>query len=126
MASESGRILWDTEANSFRDLALIDDFLYLVSNDDHVYAVDTVSGEIRWQQDALEFRNLTAPAVYQGKIIVGDSEGYLHVLDNETGKLLGRVHINGSPVIFVSSINDGLVALTENGTLAAFTVSSEQ
>jgi outer membrane protein assembly factor BamB len=40
-----------------------------------------------WTQSDLLHRNLTAPALYNGYIVTGDSEGYMHWINVEDGVL---------------------------------------
>ena len=63
-----------------------------------MHALDRASGASRWKQDKLLRRKLTAPVVVDGKIVVGDSLGYLHVLSKDDGALVGRLAVDGGAV----------------------------
>ncbi len=65
-------------------------------------------------------RKLTAPAVYQGYVVVGDIEGYVHWLSTTDGRQLGRVQVAGEgidakPVV----VGDTVYVYAKDGTLAA-------
>ena len=56
------------------------------------------SGQLLWSNDQLEYRELNAPLVFSDYVAVADAEGYLHLLDTETGAFVGRTKVDGSGV----------------------------
>jgi len=73
-------------------------------------------GTTLWKQDTLLYRNLTVPVFWHDYIIVGDKEGYLHILSVKEGKLVGREKIGGDGIV-VSPIvvDDVLYVSTSDG-----------
>ncbi len=49
-----------------------------VDQNDRLLALTTDGGVTLWTQSDLLHRLLTAPALYNGNLVVGDSEGYMH------------------------------------------------
>ncbi len=94
----SGRILWKRQYSSYRQLAISGNTLFLTNISGHVYAIDRINGLERWSNLTLTNRGVTGPAAVGNYVVVGDFEGYLHWLDQETGEIVARHHVDGSGI----------------------------
>ena len=76
-----------------------------------------------WRLEDLYGRSVTAPAFADGRIVLGDAEGYVHFIDASSGRLVGRTHIDGSG-ISVRPLTDGkrVYALANDGSLEALDI----
>jgi outer membrane protein assembly factor BamB len=115
---QSGNTLWTRDISSSSGLAIDDKSVYLVDDQDNVHALDRENGASRWKQDKLLRRRLIAPVVVGGKVVVGDSLGFLHVLAKDDGAMLGRLALDGGAVTAMVPFNGGLLVQTAGGTLA--------
>jgi outer membrane protein assembly factor BamB len=61
-----------------------------------VQALDRGNGQPVWKQEALAYRGLTAPLPRGEAVVVGDFEGYVHILARESGRFLARVETDGA------------------------------
>lgn len=118
MDMRSSQILWKRDLGSVNDIIVANDILYLVDQNDRVLAVRKNDGVTLWTQDALLHRNLTAPAIYDGYLVVGDGEGYLHWLDSQDGQFVAQNKVDSSglrsrPVI----ASDKLLIQAKDGTV---------
>lgn len=95
---ETGRIRWTHEASSFQGLAEGFGNLYLSDDQSILSAIDQRSGSIIWSQKDLKRRQLSAPTTWSSYVLVGDYEGYLHVVSQLDGQLLGRKKIDSSGI----------------------------
>ncbi len=86
----SAEMVWENEISTNKDMDADQRNLYLIASEDVVYAIDQKTGKTVWEQDRLMNRSLTSPAVMGDFVIVGDKQGYLHVLDAMTGEIVGR------------------------------------
>jgi outer membrane protein assembly factor BamB len=93
--ARNAQIIWENEISTNKDMDAGQKYLYAVGEEDIVYAIDRSTGETVWEQDGLAYRKLSAPAIIGSYILVGDGEGYLHLLNSETGELEGRQKISG-------------------------------
>jgi len=91
----TARMMWENEISTNKDMDVDEKHLYVVAESDIVYAIDRNSGVTVWEQDKFANRKLTPPAVLDDYIIVGDSEGYIHVLNSATGEIEGREKAGG-------------------------------
>ncbi|KXS38527.1 MAG: Pyrrolo-quinoline quinone [Halomonadaceae bacterium T82-2] len=126
LQATTGKILWEHDASSYLSPLLIGDFLFTVNEDSHVLALDARSGRVMWESDALEGRSLTAPAFIDGRLAVGDYAGYVHLLDAESGKLVGRTELGDG--ISLTPLSDGkqLYVMDNDGDLAAYRLQDGQ
>ena len=78
---------------------------------------DRVSGVERdWFTDTLLHRGVTAPLAAGRSIVVGDAQGFVHLLSRENGSLLNRLSTDGSPIIGGPLLaGNTLIAVTRNG-----------
>lgn len=118
----SGQIMWKRELGSVNDFVIDGDRIYLVDQSDRVLALSTEGGVTQWTQSELLHRNLTTPALYNGYIVVGDSEGYVHWLDTSNGSFVAQQKLDSSgfqtePV----TAGDKLLIQAKDGTLYALT-----
>jgi len=123
MEAQSGETLWERDISSYLSPLLVGETLYVIDDASHVLALDALSGQIKWRSNALEGRQLTAPAFADGKLVLGDFEGYLHLLDATDGRLAGREHIDSSG-ISLRPLTDGrrIHALANDGRLEALEI----
>jgi outer membrane protein assembly factor BamB len=93
-----GKTQWETELSSYFGPALGLGNLYVTRDDDHVQAYDQVNGASVWSQSALQGRFLNQPVEYENYIVVADFEGYVHVLAQVDGEMLGRLSVRPKPL----------------------------
>jgi outer membrane protein assembly factor BamB len=85
--------------------------------------LDRDNGKEIWKQDDLHFRELTTPVLYRDTLVVGDFEGYLHWLSQETGDLLDRLKISDERILAKPLVVDSvLYAYASDGTLIALSI----
>ena len=83
----------------------------------NVHALDKGSGASVWKQDKLAYRRLSAPLIVGGFVVVGDGQGYLHVLKSDDGSFVGRLATDGSAVLAMVKTPGGLVVQTDKGSV---------
>lgn len=97
--------------------------LFLSDASSDVWRLDMRNGSDMWKQDELHQRQLTPPILIKDKLVVGDYEGYVHVLSQEDGSLLAREQIDDTPIQAPPVVFDDVVYVyTSGGSLAALTV----
>jgi len=93
LARDSGQVRWESTISSYTGLALDGDALYATDTQGVVWRLGTYSGVSAWQQPCLYGRLLSPPAVFQGNVLVGDEDGYLHLLSADSGQFIGRTKL---------------------------------
>jgi outer membrane protein assembly factor BamB len=124
MDRSSGRPQWAFKASS--DGGLSEGFgnVYFTADDGSIFAVNRDSGSLTWQQTLLANRQLSSPTAFSNYVIVGDFEGYLHVLSQVDGQMVARTKL-GSDGIRARIISDGrlIYVFGNKGHLTAYRIS---
>lgn len=120
----TGRNLWFQDGSSHYSPAYSNGKLFVTEAKNHtVKAFKAGSGQLLWSNDQLEYRELNAPLVFSDYVAVADAEGYLHLLDTETGAFVGRTKVDGSGVSApLLVIDETLLIQSNNGSISAFKI----
>jgi len=122
VARETGRILWARDISAYTGMDLDDEgSLFLNDEDSQLWGLDKRNGATLWVQDKLRARHVTAPVNINDYIVVGDFEGYVHILSTTDGRLVGRQRYDNEGYI-TPAIVDGetVYILDREGELTAF------
>ena len=69
----------------------------------------------------MTWRDVGEPLAVGAWVVMGDSQGYLHVLDQAGGKEVSRVRVDSSAIGAAPIVASGLLIVqTRGGTLAAY------
>ncbi|MBI1398426.1 MAG: outer membrane protein assembly factor BamB [Betaproteobacteria bacterium] len=119
-----GTLVWARTASSSGGLAATRTAFFFADDKGSVFAVDRESGGSLWKQDALAYRDLGAPGIVDRYVVVGDFEGYLHMLDIDDGHLAGRMSTDGDPITAAPiQVGKGnFIVQTREGHLYAITL----
>lgn len=116
----TGRILWKRQYSSYRKVSIAGNNVFLTDVNDHIYAIDRNNGLERWGQLALSNRSVTGPVVEGNYIVVGDFQGYLHWLDQESGEIVARHYVEGSGIHTTPTVSKNVIySQTRDGQLQA-------
>ena len=99
------------------------DVLYVADADGEVVALKARTGAEIWRQKVLLHRGLSAPAVMDDAIVVGDFQGYVHWLDKATGALAarassGKARVSATPLV----VGNMVLVINDRGQISAFRV----
>ena len=105
----TGEFLWIKKMSVIRNMTLDDGQLYITDVLSHIWAVDVMTGATVWKQGAFTARKLTTASVMDDYLLLGDYQGYLHVLAKADGHLVARHQVEESgidisPLIFDNKI----------------------
>ena len=110
--------------------AIVNGTVYVGSLDEHLYALDLASGQVKWtyQSDAANGTKVgpirASPSVRDGLVYVGDADGMFHCVEAATGKkrwtfdtgaeIASSASFAGDTVLFGSS-DENLYCLSKEG-----------
>lgn len=117
-----GQIVWAVPLSAGAGIALREDSLIVIDDKDAVHRLDKQSGQIMWSNDTMPGRRLSPPAFTPaGDIVVGDVEGYVHVMDFATGELIGRIRLTDEPIkARPVTRDDAVIVQATDGLVAAY------
>ena len=82
-------IIWTRKISSFNNLAFDGFDIFLTHKTDSLYSLDSKNGETNWRNADLQYRRISNPVMVGDFISVGDFDGYIHLLNIETGEVGG-------------------------------------
>ncbi|MEP7156647.1 MAG: outer membrane protein assembly factor BamB [Betaproteobacteria bacterium] len=118
----NGNVLWSREISSADGVAIDAKYLYVADVAGNVFALDKSNGATVWKLEKLQLRDPGTPIVINGKILVGDKDGLIHVLSTENGDMIGRVTTDGSRIVTLWPNGDVAIAQTDKGGVFAIAV----
>jgi len=119
----TGRVLWKRQYSSYRQLSIDGNSIYLTSTKGHVYAIDRNNGLEKWSNLLLTNRGVTGPAVVGDYVVVGDFEGYLHWIAQESGELVARHQVDSSGIHATPTVSNNIVfSQSRDGDLQAIKI----
>ncbi len=120
LSRETGQIIWTRDLSSYRGLTVDANAVYVSSADGDVVRLDRHTGAEQWRLKTLERRQLSAPVIYGGRVVVADLSGIVHWLDAANGVELAR-HAVGKKRISTPMVvaGDLLLVFADDGELSA-------
>lgn len=121
---QGGTQIWSREVSSVAGITMDDRRVFIPDEQGVVHAFDRGTGASVWRQDKLKYRNLSAPVALPMGLVVGDAEGFLHVLDRDNGEFISRMNVGGGGVMSIlPALGPNTVLLqTAGGSLMAVTL----
>lgn len=123
LRASDGSLLWERDIPSHVDLAEGYSQIYVVDDDDVVHAIDRRTAEEVWSQRGLFRRDLSGPIAFSNYLVLGDADGWLHVLAQSDGRFLGRIKADGKGIRSRPLVSGDLFyVLGNSGKLRAYSV----
>ncbi len=123
MAGASRSSSWKKEISGYSSLAFDYSDVFVTDDKGHVHALSQASGNERWENHDLSYRGVTAPAVLDSYVLVGDMDGYLYWLESATGKIVSMDRMDSDGLYIPPVIYNGIAYLqTRNGEVFALTL----
>lgn len=129
---QRGQFLWTRDFSTYTGVTLDSKVLYSTDDRSHIWALDRYNGATLWKQEKLQARNVTRPVLVGDYVVVGDFDGYLHVMSRFDGHFVARIAVGGHDEenigengILIPPVIDGdnILVKTRNGMLHAYTIS---
>lgn len=121
--TSNGNAIWARDFSSSVGMDRDARFAMITDDRDAVHALDAYSGASVWKQDALARRHVSRPLIVGDHVVVGDLEGYVHLLNRETGAFAARDRA-GSEAIAADPVplGRGFVVQDLDGDITAYEV----
>ena len=126
-----GQVIWKAAVPFDHATALTGhgEWVFGCADDGSAFCIDADGGEIIWRYQTDEglldmsphtrgsSAAFAAPVVYDGRLVVSGVDGFLHLLDIETGRSLGQVAMGAPVTAAPTPLGDKLAVATWDGTL---------
>ena len=123
--------LWNLPIGGFETPTLSGKTIFINSNMGLLTAIDIVTGKVRWTKKYPNYINVDSffaekeiafykgPTLINSKILFGDNDGKIHIVDPNNGSDLGSILVGKLAIPPIPS-NRKVFFLTENGKLLAY------
>jgi len=116
------RSVWQAEASSFYSPLLIKGLMVLVESGSNMKSYSTKTLQESWNSNEFLNRQLSNPIAFDGSIMIGDFEGYIHIIDPLNGKPIGRKKISKKPIKMIISRSKNFYAVDESFNLFSLSI----
>ena len=107
------RSVWSYETSSFYSPIVSRGMLTIVEANSGLRSFALKTLQESWTNEDYINRDLSNAVSYKGSLVVGDFEGYIHVIDTLNGKTIGRKKISRKPIKSILSRSDSLYIIDE-------------
>ena len=116
-----GGVQWTQRANGVDGVHGDAANVFGTESDGRVVSWRRDSGQRAWATEALLHRGVGTPLALGRSVVVGDSFGFVHMLNREDGTLLNRLATDGSAIAAAPvAAGNSLVVVTRNGGVYGF------
>ena len=116
---DQGRTLWRNPTSSTKNLIHTKNITYVIDTSDIIKSYDGINGNILWILEDLKLRQLSSPKKFKNYLISGDYEGYLHLINLNTGSIEGRIRPSSQAVKEIFVHKDIFFSLDNSGRISA-------
>ncbi|MDX1458083.1 MAG: outer membrane protein assembly factor BamB [Marinobacter sp.] len=117
----TGQEIWSRATSSLQSPAIAAGNIYVAQSNGHVVAYEGSNRREIWTQDKLAWRQLTQPVVLGDYLVVGDFEGYIHVMSLEDGQLMGQLEFDDEGLwVPMQVVQDKFLVYGNSGKLSLF------
>jgi outer membrane protein assembly factor BamB len=122
--TQSGTTVWARDMSSIAGMDADHRGAYITDDKNALIALDKSNGASLWKQDKLAGRGVSAPLAFGRFLVVGDYQGYVHLLSREDGSFAARIATDGSAIGAPPIALDASTVLvqTRNGGVFAIAV----
>lgn len=122
LAVKDGQVYWRYPVSTFQNIESDGLSIFVSAEDGSVQAISAISGQLRWKNEDLRYRDLSAPALFADYLAIGDRFGVVHLLDTTNGQIIGRRALADSAVVALVATRRTLYAQLANGQLFALAI----
>lgn len=121
---QSGQEIWSRKASSLQSPMIGGGNIFVAGANGDITAYRGSDRREIWTQDKLSWRQPTQPIVYDDYLLVGDFEGYIHMLSLEDGSLQGQMEFDsdGLRVPFQRLQNGNLLVYGNSGKMSVLKI----
>ena len=92
------RPVWNSKASSFHSPVIGQGMIMVIQDDGSIISFSSTNLAPSWVSEEYKIRDLSNGEIFENYMLVGDFEGYLHLLNPMTGRTVGRKKVSGNPI----------------------------
>ena len=92
------RPVWNSKASSFHSPVIGQGMIMVIQDDGSIISFSSSNLAPSWVSEEYKIRDLSNGEIFENYMLVGDLEGYLHLINPMTGKTVGRKKVSSNPI----------------------------
>ena len=113
------RPVWNEDASSFYSPIAVNNMIMVIQDDSSIISFSLNNLSKSWTSEEYLRRDLSNGAVYKNLLLVGDLEGYVHVINPLTGITVGRKKVTGKPIMSIVTFRDLAYVVDQDSNIVA-------
>ena len=113
------RPVWNEDASSFYSPIAVNNMIMVIQDDSSIISFSLNNLAKSWTSEEYLRRDLSNGAVYKNLLLVGDLEGYVHVINPLTGITVGRKKVTGKPIMSIVTFRDLAYVVDQDSNIVA-------
>ncbi len=117
----SGNLVWSKDFSSYTGTTQSTEFVFAANEKSHVCAWRASDGVQVWEDTQLTWRDVGEPLAIGRVVMMGDKQGYVHLLNQNSGQMVSRIRHDSSPVTAAPIAAGGVIIIaSQGGKIAAY------
>ena len=116
------RPVWNSNASSFHSPVIANNMIMVLEEDGSILSFSLANLAPSWSSEEYSRRQLSNGATFKNLMLVGDLEGYLHVINPLTGITVGRKKVSGNPIMSIITFRDSAYIIDQESNIVAVTL----
>ena len=113
------RPVWNAEASSFHSPVIGNNMLMVIQDDGSILSFSMTNLSPSWSSEEYLRRELSNGSMQNNLMLVGDLEGYIHVINTLTGITVGRRKVSGNPIVSIVSFRNLAYVIDQESNIVA-------
>jgi len=116
------RSVWTTESSSFFSPVIIKGVVAVIESNSNMKTFSMKSLQPSWNSDEYLNRAVSNAVSFKGQLVIGDNEGYIHIIDPLNGMTVGRERISRKPIKTIISRSNNFYAIDEGFNIFSLSI----
>ena len=116
------RPVWNAKASSFHSPVVGNGMIMVIQDNGSILSFASGNLQPSWTSEEYLLRELSNGVMSKNMMLVGDIEGYLHVINPLTGKTVGRKKVSGNSIKSIVTFGDLVYIVDQDSNLVAISL----
>ncbi|MDC0029782.1 outer membrane protein assembly factor BamB [Pseudomonadota bacterium] len=113
------RPVWNANASSFYSPVVANNMIMVIQDDGSILSFSLANLSPSWTSKEYLRRQLSSGVAYKNLLLVGDLDGYVHVINPMTGITVGRKKVSGDPIMNLFTFRDLAYVIDKESNIVA-------
>ena len=113
------RPVWNSKSSSFHSPIVANNMIMAIQDNGSILSFSLANLAPSWTSEEYLRRQLSSGAAYKNLLLVGDLDGYVHVVNPMTGITVGRKKVSSNPIMSIATFRDYAYVIDQESNVAA-------